>query len=266
MAVIRVPRISNFTDFNPFESIPGVSLRYVQHPSDLKQPDVIFLPGTKNTMDDLKWLRESGMEALILKAAASGTLIFGICCGYQMLGENLSDPHGVEAGGTMRGIGLLPVDTVFAEHKTRTQVCGKFLELDEEFAPLKNIEFTGYEIHMGESTWKNGAVASTSTCDTVTGTEKTEGTFYHNVCGTYVHGIFDKEEVALGLVRAVGIRKGIDVSEMEGVDFAAFKETQYDILASELRKHLDMKKIYEILEQGVEDILEESEAEGEAEK
>ena len=257
MAVIRVPRISNFTDFNPFESIPGVSLRYVQHPSDLKQPDVIFLPGTKNTMDDLKWLRESGMEALILKAAASGTLIFGICGGYQMLGENLSDPHGVEAGGTMRGIGLLPVDTVFAEHKTRTQVCGKFLELDEEFAPLKNVEFTGYEIHMGESTWKNGAVASTSTCDTVTGTEKTEGTFYHNVCGTYVHGIFDKEEVALGLVRAVGIRKGIDVSEMEGVDFAAFKETQYDILASELRKHLDMKKIYEILEQGVEDILEE---------
>lgn len=65
----------------------------------------------------------------------------------------------------MRGIGLLPVDTVFAEHKTRTQVCGKFLELDEEFAPLKNVEFTGYEIHMGESTWKNGAVASTSTCD-----------------------------------------------------------------------------------------------------
>ena len=266
MAVIRVPRISNFTDFNPLESIPGVSLRYVQHPVDLGQPDVIFLPGTKNTMDDLKWLRESGMEALILKAAASGTLIFGICGGYQMLGENLSDPHGVEAGGTMRGIGLLPVDTVFAEHKTRTQVCGKFLELDEEFAPLKNVEFTGYEIHMGESTWKNGAVASTSTCDTVTGKEKTEGTFYHNVCGTYVHGIFDKEEVALGLVRAVGIRKGIDVSEMEGVDFAAFKETQYDILASELRKHLDMKKIYEILEQGVEDILEESEAEGEAEK
>nr|WP_295257064.1 cobyric acid synthase [uncultured Blautia sp.] len=266
MAVIRVPRISNFTDFNPLESIPGVSLRYVQHPVDLGQPDVIFLPGTKNTMDDLKWLRESGMEALILKAAASGTLIFGICGGYQMLGENLSDPHGVEAGGTMRGIGLLPVDTVFAEHKTRTQVCGKFLELDEEFVPLKNVEFTGYEIHMGESTWKNGSAASTHTYDTVTDTEKTEGAFCHNVCGTYVHGIFDKEEVALGLVRAVGIRKGIDVSEMEGVDFAAFKETQYDILASELRKHLDMKKIYEILEQGVEDILEESEAEGEAEK
>ena len=267
MAVIRVPRISNFTDFNPLESIPGVSLRYVQHPSDLKQPDVIFLPGTKNTMDDLKWLRESGMEALILKAAASGTLIFGICGGYQMLGENLSDPHGVEAGGTMRGIGLLPVDTVFAEHKTRTQVHGKFLNLDKDFEPLRNVEFTGYEIHMGESTWKNGAAASTWTQDTVTGSEKTEGTFYQNVCGTYVHGIFDKEEVARGLVGAVGIRKGIDVSEMEGVDFAAFKETQYDILAAELRKHLDMKRIYEILEEGLgsgkEGICE---TEGEAEK
>ena len=251
MAVIRVPRISNFTDFNPLESIPGVSLRYVKHPSELGNPDVIFLPGTKNTMEDLHWLRESGMETLILKAASRGTFIFGICGGYQMLGETLSDPYGVEAGGSMRGMGLLPVDTVFAEKKTRTQVTGRFLELDKEFEPLKNVEFTGYEIHMGESTWKDGGQASTFTKDTVTGSEKTEGTFYHNVCGTYVHGIFDREEVALGLVRAVGEKKGIDVSDMEGVDFAAFKETQYDILAAELRKHLDMKKIYEILDEGI---------------
>ena len=252
MAVIRVPRISNFTDFNPLESIPGVSLRYVQHPSDLMHPDVIFLPGTKNTMEDLKWLRESGMETLILKAAACGTLIFGICGGYQMLGETLSDPYGVEAGGSMRGMGLLPMDTVFAEKKTRTQVNGRFLAMDQEFATLSNVEFTGYEIHMGESRRKDGATASTFTCDSVTGTEKTEGTFRKNVCGTYVHGIFDKEDVAMGLVRAVGEKKGIDVSDMAGVDFAAFKETQYDILASELRKHLDMKRIYEILEEGIE--------------
>ena len=129
IAVIRVPRISNFTDFNPFESIPGVSLRYVKHPAELKNPDVIMLPGTKNTMEDLQWLRESGMEALILKAAARGTFVFGICGGYQMLGESLSDPHGVEAGGTMRGMGLLPMDTVFAEKKTRTQVTGRYLEI-----------------------------------------------------------------------------------------------------------------------------------------
>ena len=90
IAVIRVPRISNFTDFNPFESIPGVSLRYVKHLSELGNPDVIMLPGTKNTMEDLQWLRESGMEALILKAAAKGTFVFGICGGYQMLGESLT--------------------------------------------------------------------------------------------------------------------------------------------------------------------------------
>lgn len=251
IAVIHVPRISNFTDFNPFESIPGVSLRYVKRPADLKHPDVIMLPGTKNTMEDLRWLRESGMESLILKAAARGTFVFGICGGYQMLGESLSDPHGVEAGGTMRGMGLLPVDTVFAEKKTRTQVTGKYLEIQGEYQPLSGVEFTGYEIHMGESTWKSGSHASTWTKDGVSGQEKTEGTVFENVCGTYVHGIFDKEESALALIRAVGEKKGIDVSQMEGVDFASFKETQYDILAAELRKHLDMKKIYQILEEGI---------------
>lgn len=250
IAVIRVPRISNFTDFNPFESIPGVSLRYVKHLSELGNPDVIILPGTKNTMEDLQWLRESGMEALILKAAAKGTFIFGICGGYQMLGESLSDPYGVEAGGTMRGMALLPMETVFAEKKTRTQVQGKYLNIQGAYEPLSGVEFTGYEIHMGESTWKSGAKASTWTKDSVSGNEKTEGTVYKNICGTYVHGIFDREESALALIRAVGEKKGIDISDMEGVDFAAFKETQYDILAAELRKHLDMRKIYQILEEG----------------
>lgn len=251
IAVIRVPRISNFTDFNPFESIPGVSLRYVKHLSEFGNPDVIMLPGTKNTMEDLQWLRESGMEALILKAAAKGTFVFGICGGYQMLGESLSDPYGVEAGGTMRGMGLLPMETVFAKKKTRTQVQGKYLDIQGEYEPLSGVEFTGYEIHMGESTWKFGAKASTWTKDSVSGKEKTEGTVYGNVCGTYVHGIFDREESALALIRAVGEKKGIDVSNMEGVDFAAFKETQYDILAAELRKHFDIKKIYQILEEGI---------------
>lgn len=87
-------------------------------------------------MEDLQWLRESGMEALILKAAAKGTLVFGICGGYQMLGESLSDPYGVEAGGTMRGMGLLPMDTVFAEKKTRTQVTGKYLDMEGDYQPL----------------------------------------------------------------------------------------------------------------------------------
>ena len=251
MAVIRVPRISNFTDFNPLESIPGVSLRYVQHPSDLKNPDVIFLPGTKNTMDDLKWLRESGMEALILKEAARGKIVFGICGGYQMLGETLSDPHYVEAGGTIKGMGLLPMDTVFAENKTRTRVSGKFLKLDGELAALSGAELEGYEIHMGETVLKENAGHCVSIEDHVSGTVKEDGAYCKNVCGTYVHGVFDKEDVAEAVVRALGEKKGLDVSQMTGVDFATFKETQYDILAAELRKHLDMKKIYEILELGI---------------
>ena len=169
-----------------------------------------------------------------------------------MLGENLSDPYGVEAGGSMRGMGLLPMDTVFAQTKTRTQVTGHFLSLEGDFAPLRDVVFTGYEIHMGESTWKGRCSCQYLYEGHSDRKGKREGTFYHNVCGTYVHGIFDREEVALGLVKAIGDKKGIDVSEMEGVDFAAFKESQYDILAAELRKHLDMKKIYEILDEGIE--------------
>ena len=253
IAVIRVPRISNFTDFNPFESVEGVSLRYVQHVSDLKNPDMIILPGTKNTMEDLLWMRENGLEAAVLKAAAAGCIVFGICGGYQMLGDTLSDPYHVEAGGKIRGMGLLPMDTVFASKKTRTRVTGEFLPMKGIFAALSGVSLEGYEIHMGESVRKEGILPATKLM--VAGNQpeekKTEGAFHENVCGTYVHGVFDKEEVVETLIRILGERKGIDVSSMTGIDFAAFKETQYNILAAELRKHLDMKKIYSILEEGV---------------
>ena len=251
IAVIRTPRISNFTDFNPFESIPGVSLRYVKHPADLHSPDMIILPGTKNTMGDLTWLRESGMEASILKEASRGKLIFGVCGGYQMLGETLSDPYGVENGGSMKGMGLLPMETVFARKKTRTRVHGHFGQLSGVFAPLSGAEIEGYEIHMGESVLKENAMTATKITDSVSGEKKEEGAFAGNVCGTYIHGVFDREESAEAIIRAIGEKKGIDVENMTGVDFAAFKEQQYDILAAELRKHLDMKKIYEILENGI---------------
>ena len=251
VAVIRLPRISNFTDFNPLESIEGLSLRYVKHPGELQNPDMIILPGTKNTMEDLLWMRENGMEALILKAAAKGTLIFGICGGYQMLGETLSDPYGVEAGGTIKGMGLLPMDTVFAKDKTRTRVEGKFLELTGDYAPLSGVALEGYEIHMGESVLKNAAKPSTEVSDMVSQCCKTEGAYLENVCGTYVHGVFDKEAVAEAILEVLGKKKGIDVTDLKGIDFAQFKETQYDILASELRKHLDMEAIYKILEEGL---------------
>ena len=127
IAVIRLPRISNFTDLNVMETIPGVSVRYVKNAQELKDPDMIVLPGSKNTISDLLWMRQNGLEAAILKQAGSGKVVFGICGGYQMLGETLSDPLGLETSGTVRGMGLLPIDTVFMEEKTRTRVTGTFL-------------------------------------------------------------------------------------------------------------------------------------------
>ncbi len=259
LAVIRLPRISNFTDFNPFEKMDGVSLRYVTSVSELKNPDMIFLPGTKNTMGDLKWLRQNGLEAAIQKAAARGTVIFGVCGGYQMLGESLSDPEGVEEGGSMKGIGLLPMDTVFAGEKTRTRVSGTFENVEGILAGLSGTELEGYEIHMGISSLREDSVgaAMTRIADTnpaAGGTQaayKTDGVQCQNVYGTYVHSIFDRELVADRIIQAIGAAKGIDTSHMTGVDYQTFKETQYDILAAELRKNLDMKKIYEILNAGM---------------
>lgn len=251
IAVVRLPRISNFTDFNPFESIPGVSLRYVRHRGELRNPDMIILPGTKNTMEDLLWMRQNGLEAAILKEAARGKIIFGVCGGYQMLGEVLSDPGHVEAGGEIKGMGLLPVETVFREGKTRTRVAGRFQNLHGPLEILSGTEMEGYEIHMGESRVSPEAGRVTCITDQVSGREKAEGACHNNVYGSYVHGIFDKEEVAKKVVEAIGHIKGVDVSGMTGVDFQAFKETQYDLLAAGLREHLDMKKIYQILEEGI---------------
>ena len=149
VAVIRLPRISNFTDFSALEQVEGVGLRYVRQARELGAPDLVILPGTKNTMGDLQWLRESGLEAAVQKLAAQGTPVIGICGGYQMLGHTLQDPDGVEQGGRMRGMGLLPVDTVFEPQKVRTRVQGQVLAGSGFFALLEGARFEGYEIHMG---------------------------------------------------------------------------------------------------------------------
>lgn len=243
IAVIRVPRISNFTDFNPFEMVDGVSLRYVKHVSELGNPDMIILPGTKNTMEDLLWMRQNGLEAAILKLVKTGVAIFGICGGYQMLGETLSDPDGVESGGEIRGMGLLPMDTVFAGNKTRTRVTGTFQQVDGVFANLTGVSFEGYEIHMGVSTRQEGRKPLTRLEQTGT----LDGTWRDQIFGSYVHGIFDKEQVVKEIVVALGNKKGVDMTSATAFDIESFKETQYDILADEMRKHLDMETIYQIL-------------------
>lgn len=229
IAVIRTPRISNFTDFNALEYIDGVSLRYVGSVKELKDPDLIILPGTKNTMGDLAWLRESGLEASILKHASKDKPVIGICGGYQMLGTVLKDPLGVEHGGVMSGLGLLDQETVFEGEKTTTRVSGKLNEVEGIFKELSGIEYEGYEIHMGKTT-NNKTIVNNK-----------------NVYGSYIHGIFDKEGVSKTIIEALLKKKGKSIEELKTFDMNTYKNEQYDILAQEVRKALDMDKIYEIM-------------------
>ena len=246
IAVIRLPRISNFTDFNVLEGIEGVSLRYVKTPGELNNPDMIIIPGTKNTMEDLLWMRQCGLEAKILKEASMGKIIFGICGGYQMLGETLSDPYKVESGGEIKGMNLLPMKTVFNKEKIRTRVVGKFNEIEGKLKPLSKSNFEGYEIHMG-----NTEILKESINLTKLDNEKEDGAYLDNVYGTYVHGIFDSEEVVKGLIASLFKEKNLDYSDILTFDHKKYKEKQYDILAKTVRENIDMKKIYEILEAGV---------------
>ncbi|MCD8023304.1 MAG: cobyric acid synthase, partial [Lachnospiraceae bacterium] len=251
LAVIRLPRISNFTDFNVFESIEGVSVRYVSSVRQLGNPDMIILPGTKNTMRDLLWMRQNGLEAAILKAQRAGTVIFGVCGGYQMLGKTITDAEQVEEGGTIRGMGLLDMDTVFESEKARTRVEGTFLAPGGALGTLAGVPLCGYEIHMGRSYRHSEAVSFEPLLeiqDIRTGEKKLEGAWKDNIYGSYVHGIFDREEVASLVVHALANAKGLSEELGTVMDFAAFKETQYDLLADGLRANLDMKAIYRILD------------------
>ncbi|MBR4905620.1 MAG: cobyric acid synthase [Clostridia bacterium] len=248
IAVIRLPRLSNFTDFRALEAIDGVSVRYVQSVRALGTPDMIVLPGTKNTMADLLWLRQSGLEAKILRYAEDGGTVFGVCGGFQMLGTELFDPHGVEHGGSLRGMGLLPIETTFTEQKTRTRVSGAFGKLSGSLAALSGKSFDGYEIHMGQ-TQSDAPIASIT--DSVSGGTRMDGCQNGNVYGSYVHGIFDGDAVAGTLVRALAERKGIDPDSLDAVSGEAHKQQQYDLLAEAIRNHMDMQKIYRILEEGV---------------
>ena len=274
IAVIRIPHISNFTDFNALSGVPGAEVRYVRHVEALGHPDMIILPGTKNTMGDLRWLRESGMETAILKCRERGSVIFGVCGGFQMLGEELHDPYGTEEGGSMRGLGLLPTVTRFAREKTRTRVTGTVSEaVDGALKGLAGHPVEGYEIHMGRSARSGSAeavalmremaeesgqsgydadgAAMTRITDAVTGEGKADGFFKDDVYGTYIHGFFDSEDMAAEVVSLLARKKGVTLEPVSAGSLKAYKEQQYDHLADVLRAHLDMPAIYRILEEGI---------------
>lgn len=233
IAVVSLPRISNFTDFSPFSRFSGVSVRYVKKVFELGSPDMIIIPGTKSTISDLKWMRQNGLEAEILKQASRGVPVFGICGGLQMLGKTISDPYDTEGGEDIDGMGLLDIDTVFAQTKTRAQVEGTFSGVEGVFSCLNGIKYRGYEIHMGQS--GNGAAVLQN----------------GNVYGSYVHGIFDENGIAESIVRTLYELKGMEFSEDSLFDVHAYRESQYDKLAETVRAALDMELVYRILEEGV---------------
>ena len=229
IAAIRLPRISNFTDLSPFERYEDVSLRYVSSLKDLGEPDMIIIPGTKSTIEDLKWLRQSGLEAAVMKAAARKTPVFGICGGFQMLGKSIKDPEHLEASevSEIAGMGILDTETCFCEEKTQTRTSGRFGSVDGIFQGLSGMYYEGYEIHMGRS----------GEADVLT----RKGSVY----GSYIHGIFDAPGISDVIVRALCERKGI------AFEIKAYKDNQYDILAGAVRKGLDMDLVYRIINREV---------------
>lgn len=234
IAVIRFPHISNFTDMIPL-AVPGLSsVRYLERPEDMGSPDLLLLPGTKTTISDLRWLKACGLAPEILKFAATGGQVFGLCGGYQMLGTVLDDPAGNDGGGHEEGLGLLHTATVFSEEKTLVQCRGRFG--DAAGGPV----VSGYQIHAGvtESTdppmnfLENGP----------------EGAVNGNVCGTYLHGIFDSAEFLQAFLRniAEANRKTIPA----GIRIESRREREerdFDLLAEAIEKNVDMKAIRSII-------------------
>ena len=211
-------------------------MRYVTSVSELQSPDLIFLPGSKNTMGDLKWMRQNGLEAVVKKWSEK-IPICGICGGYQMLGMRISDPYEVEEGGELNGMGLLPLYTVIEKEKTRCQTNGNLNQQKGVFQCISKLPYQGYEIHMGKTFWEDGSL-----CNAVmVSDEKAQ------VYGSYVHGLFDQGEMAVRIVEALAEKKGITMEHMEFSDYQAFKAMQYDKLADTLRAYLDMDAIYGML-------------------
>ena len=250
--IIRTPHMSNFTDFDIFETQNDVSIRYVGEGESLSNPDIVILPGSKNSIGDLTYLRNSGLEQEIKNLQAKGKLIFGICGGYQMLGRKLKDPYHVEGNiEEIDGIGLLNISTTFEKEKVTTQVEATIeSNVHGYMQGLGNKKVKGYEIHMGISE------SYEEVYDLVTINEKLqekvsykEGSINKegNVIGTYIHGFFDEIEFTRAFLNNIRKTKGLEPIESNVKSFQEFKEQEYDKLADLLREHLDTKKIYEIL-------------------
>jgi cobyric acid synthase CobQ len=249
VAVIRLPRLSNFTDFDPLIGEQDVELRYISSVSDFGNPDAVIIPGSKNTVEDLLYLRESGLEALLLKHAHNGGRLVGICAGYQMMGEQLYDPHQVESDHLqLTGMALFPFETTFTKEKRTERVMGT-ARLHNESEEL-NIE--GYEIHMGLSDFKKNLLRPFKIR---IHHQSDHPESYHQdgvmtkdskVWGTYLHGILHNDCFRREWLNEIRKDKGWSIHQ-ELFLYKDSREAAFENLAEHVRKHLDMKQINQII-------------------
>jgi len=250
IAVIRLPHISNFDDFDPLDRENGVSVRYVNSIKELDHPDLVILPGSKTTVADLNWLNSSGLARRISELYRQGVFVIGICGGYQMLGEYINDPDHVESGvGQSRGLGLLPITTAFLPGKETHQVKGSVVADCGLLAEAQGASFEGYEIHMGRTESGEGSAAfrlgerSTKPCDALDGCLDMSG----RVLGTYIHGLFHNQELRRGILRHIAGAKGEPLSFTGGfTGDDRQRDAEYDKLAKVVRDSLDMDLIYSV--------------------
>ncbi len=237
IALIRLPRIANFDDFAPLTSHPAVHVRYVAGVEDFGAPDLVILPGTKTTRADLEFVRDQRLDTRITAHAQRGGAILGICGGYQMLGERIDDPDGIDGpAGATAGLGLLAATTHFAREKATVQVRGRLATGAGLFATAAGADFTAYEIHMGRTE------AEETPLFTITRNgeaPRPEGAVSRGgrVLGTYLHGLFANPELVEALVSALAARKGLTVP------LAPARRDPYDHLADELRGALAMDRL-----------------------
>jgi adenosylcobyric acid synthase len=227
--VIRLPHISNYTDFNPLETIPGVSVEYLSQPE--ASVDLLIIPGTKNTIADLRWLIERGFKKLVLDTLERHGWVAGICGGFQMLGRKVADPFGVEEGGSMDGLGLLPVVTQLSREKTTTRSHGQC---------VFGMPVSGYEIHMGQTEYVEPVTPLIVTEDA-----GPDGAFTGRIAATYFHGLFDNETFTIEFLSLVAKSRGLEWRPSQP---ERSKEQEYERLAAAVREHLDVRRICELIQ------------------
>jgi adenosylcobyric acid synthase len=246
IAVIRLPHVSNYDDFDPLED-EGCRIRYVTQSFELGNPHLIILPGTKSTGSDLQFLKQTGLAGSIISKAKAGTPVVGICGGYQMLGQKVLDPQNVEsAESEFNGLGLLDAVTTFATEKSTRQVRARVLADSGLLSGTKGQELSGYEIHMGQTVCREKTSAfqifetPQGNADYVDGALNAKG----NVLGTYLHGLFYNDDFRQAFLNSVRHFCGLAEGQKSAV---SDRESPYDKLAELVRRSLNMTEIYKII-------------------